>query len=78
MTRVVVHPEVCATLSPLDGPAELCDETGQILGYFHPAIPLPRRGAKALSPFTDEEIRRRQQQRTGRPLSEIVADLSRS
>ncbi len=79
MTKLVVDSTFCARLTDLQELVELCDESGRTLGYFHPAVPGGKtEGAKVQSPFTEEEIRQRQQQRTGRPLKEILEDLERS
>ena len=74
MTKVVIDAAVRAKLDDLQEPVELCDESGRTLGYFHPKFGDSETG----SPFTDAEIERRQQQRTGRPLKEILKDLERS
>jgi len=75
MTRVVVDAAFGAKLTGLTGAVELCDESGRTLGYFHPAM-LEGSAAKRLqSPHSDEEIERRRQDRSGRPLSDILADL---
>jgi hypothetical protein len=73
MTKVIVDAAMRARLHDLSELLEVCDESGRTLGYFHPLV--HSGNAKALSPFTDEEIERRRQQRTGRPLGEILEDL---
>ena len=79
MTKVVIDAAVRAKLDDLQEPVELCDESGRTLGYFHPKFGESKtRDREAGSPFTDAEIERRQQQRTGRPLKEILKDLERS
>jgi len=79
MTRIVIGGAFCAILDNLEGVAELCDESGRTLGYFHPMVQgTGFEGTKAQSPFPDEEIARREQQRTGRPLKEILEDLDQS
>ena len=79
MTRVVVDAAFRSKLDDLDGLVELCDETGRILGYFHPLVQGSGSAAmKVQSPFTDEQIHQRQQQRAGRPLGEILEDLGGS
>jgi hypothetical protein len=69
-----------ATLAKLDNleePLEICDETGKTLGYFHP---LGRASGQqvAHSPFSDAELQRRRQQRTGRSLAEILTQLEKT
>ena len=71
MTKITIDSETRAKLNGLKDFFQVCDESGQTLGYF-----LPPGFLKYLSPFSDEEIeRRRQQPRTGRPLKEILNDL---
>lgn len=79
MTKVTVDAATRAKLNNLNELLELCDERGRTLGYFHPAVHLSSpEQAKALSPFSDEEIEELRKQRTGRPLSEILKDLNKS
>jgi hypothetical protein len=76
MTRLTVDAALLARLHNLDQTLEVCDESGRTLGYFHP---VPAAGhPPAPSPFSEEELRRRQQQRTGRSLAEILERLDRS
>jgi hypothetical protein len=74
MTKIIVDAATRANLHNLDTLLEVCDESGQTLGYFHPQGPPSR----VPSPFSDEEIERRRQQRTGKPLAEILERLNRS
>ncbi len=71
MTKIFVDAATRANLHNLDTVVEVCDESGETLGYFHPQSP-----TKAVqSPFSDEEIERRRQQRTGKPLAEVLERL---
>jgi hypothetical protein len=74
MTQITVDPELRAKLHDFQELIEVREESGQLVGFFHPAAPS---GATATSPVSDEEIEACRQQRTGRPLSEIFADLER-
>jgi hypothetical protein len=76
MTRVIVNAAIRAQLHNLDAALEVCDESGQTLGYFHPII--ESGGEKITSPYSDEEIEELRKQRTGRPLTEILKDLRAS
>jgi hypothetical protein len=76
MTRLTVDAAFLARLDKLDSIVEVCDESGRTVGYFHSV--LASNAGAARSPFSDEEIQRRRQQRTGRALSEIMADLEKS
>ena len=79
MTRVVVDATFSSKLGHVDRLAEVCDETGRVLGYFHPLVQSTESAAgKVRSPFSDEEIHQRRQQDAGRPLGEILEDLGRS
>jgi hypothetical protein len=76
MTRVTVDSDTSAKLSSFFVPVELCDDSGRTLGYFQPVLP-PAESRRLLAecPFSEAELRRRQQVRTGRPLAEILEDL---
>ncbi len=76
MTRLTVDAAFLARLDKLDSVLEVCDESGRTVGYFHPVSP-PSEGT-ARSPFSDEELQQRRQQRTGHQLSEILAELGES
>jgi len=79
MVKVTLDPSVTASLHKLQAPAELCDATGRLIGYFHPAVQGSDHGSRPLtSPLPKEEIQRRRQQRTGKTLAEILATLKRS
>jgi len=79
MTKVVVDAAFREKIDGLREPVELCDQSGRTLGYFHPMVENSTPGdSKVRSPFMDEEIERRRQQRTGGPLGEILEDLDRS
>ena len=75
MVRVVLDASVLAKLSNPDGPVEICDESGSTIGYFQPVYSSTGDAEKPTSPFSDEKLRRRQQQRGGRSLEEILSDL---
>lgn len=75
MTKVTLDAVTLAKLASLGGAAELCDESGHSIGFFHPSHPPGEKTLKELSPFSDDEIRRRREDRNGRPLKEILRDL---
>lgn len=78
MTKFVVDAAFQAKLDNLQEPVEFCDQSGRTLGFFHPMIgSSDSGGATVQSPFTDEEIQRRRQPRSGRPLGEILDRLQR-
>jgi hypothetical protein len=79
MTRLVVDAATQAKLNHLNGLLEICDEAGRTLGYFHPVLTEKHSAENHIqSPFTEEELERRRQQRTGRPLTEILKGLRQS
>ncbi len=75
MTRFTVDSELRAKLGGLQNLVEFCDESGRIVGFFHP-VALAGQNRTA-SPISDEEIEVARLQRTGRPLPDILADLNR-
>jgi hypothetical protein len=76
MTRVIVGPDVWASLAALKGPTQLCDEAGRVVGYFTPAADKSLY-EKVQPQISDEELQRRRQEKGGRTLSEILADLEK-
>ncbi len=75
MTRMTFDAATLATLRSVSAPVEVYDETGQLVGYFHPRS---QKTNAARSPFSREELERRRQQRTGRTLDEILPSLGQS
>ena len=79
LIQLTVDAALLSRLHNLDGLIEFRDEEGRTLGYFHPLVRTGGAGGPPVrSPISDEEIQRRRQQRTGRPLSEILAGLGQS
>jgi hypothetical protein len=78
MTRLIVDATTLARLRNLHDVSEVCDESGQVLGYFHPILPSGAAPGQSRSPFPDAELQRRREQRTGRPLAEILERLDRT
>jgi hypothetical protein len=76
VTKLIVDTVMQAKLSNLNVVLDICDQAGQTLGYFHP-VPKQDSGAgdKIQSPFSEEQLKRRQQQRTGRSLRKILEGL---
>jgi hypothetical protein len=76
MTRVTID---AATLAKLQGQhqiVEICDEAGRVVGHFHPGPPRDANG-NIIVPFSEEEIEELSKQRGGRPLRDILNDLSK-
>ena len=72
MSKVVVKGDLCETLSRLTDISELVDEGGRVLGVFTPAHVLSE---FKFPTITEEEIRRRCQEKGGTTLAEIWAKL---
>ena len=77
MTKLTIDTTTLAKLHNLEGLLEVCDESGKTLGYFHPVVCINNADRSARSPFSDDELQRRRQQRTGRPLAEILERLEK-
>jgi hypothetical protein len=75
--KVLVDAELGDRLRDVHEPVELRDGSGQTYGYFHPAVAPPSEPRQSpRSPFSDEELARRQSISGGRPLAEIWQDLA--
>ena len=75
MPRVTIDASTWAKLQALRDVAALCDESGRIVGHFHPG---PSRDANGniIIPISEEELERRsREERGGRPLQDILRDL---
>jgi hypothetical protein len=77
MTRVTMDMNTLSKFAGLHDPVEVCDEAGEVVGFFRPAIPTSElKRMRAESPFSDHELQRMwSQERIGRPLAEILEDL---
>ncbi len=80
MTKVFVDPDLNAKLDGVDEPVELCDTAGKTLGFFYPVTSTcaTEPAHHSCSPIAAAEIESRRQQRTGKPLAEILDRLNRS
>jgi hypothetical protein len=78
MTRLIVDSELRAKLGGFQDLVEFCDESGRVVGFFHPSAPVgDGLNRQTTSPISDEDIEIARRQRTGRSLTEILADLDR-
>ncbi len=73
--KVLVDDQLSGRLREIDEPAEIRDAQGRTSGYFHPASGEQDRG-RSPSPFSDQELARRQKVPGGRPLADIWKDLA--
>jgi hypothetical protein len=76
MTRVIIDAATWAKLQGIREVVELCDEAGRIVGRFQPGPPRDENG-NIIIPFSDEEIEKLSKQKGGRPLKDILNDLSK-
>ncbi len=77
MTRVIIDAETWSKLSDAHELLELCDASGQTLGYYQPAFRIGVvDGRKVRSPYTDEEIEERRRQAGGETLAEFWKALA--
>ena len=67
MSRITLDRDTLAKLMAANGPVEVCDPSGVVVGRFAPTGKEPRIG--------EEELARREAAGGGRPLAEIMADL---
>jgi hypothetical protein len=77
MTKFVVDDALGTKLKSLEGLVEVCDEAGHTIGVFQPILSASDLGERGRCPIPDEEIERRRQERGGRPLADILADLEK-
>ena len=80
MSSVVLDSEVLARLRQAEGPVEIRDKSGQLVGYFT----RPRAHSSEISPycdvevpFTDQDLDRYESEPGGRALEEILKDLKK-
>jgi hypothetical protein len=74
MTRVVLDTTMLEKLQSLRERAELVDPQGRLIGFFDP-MRVPEVIDSHECPYTEEELRRAEQEPGGRTLEEILADL---
>lgn len=73
MTRLVLDPATVAQICSSRQPIEVCDNTGTVVGVLVPAAV-----RSILEPqVSEDELQRREHQRGGRPLADILADLEK-
>ena len=73
MSITITDPVLLAQLVAAREPVELRGPNGEFVGTFHPPFGVPRPGFKP--PISDDEMERRRQEKTGRPLKDILRDL---
>ena len=73
MSITITDPSLLAQLAAVSGSVELRGPNGEYMGTFQPPRGVPRPGSDIR--ISDEELERRRQERTGRPLKDILRDL---
>ena len=74
--KVLVDEQLIGRLGVIHEAVELRDAQGRTFGYFHPAVTLVQAKEESLrSPFSSEEIARRQAVPGGQTLGEIWKEL---
>jgi len=77
MTKVVLDSNALSKLAGVHQPAFVCDESGRAVGYFEPLeLPTGKGADGAEPPFSEEQIEQFRQQRRGRALTDVLADLA--
>ena len=71
MTRLIADIALSARLRVATEALEICDEKGNILGYYQPT-------ATVRSPYSREELERRRKEEGGFTLEEILSQLPTS
>lgn len=77
MTKITADPDLRNKLQGFQDLVEICDESGHVVGFFHPAARSDSFQEHTQSPISDADIEFARAQRTGRPLTDIFADLDR-
>ena len=76
MTRVIADENLRVGLKSFAEPLEICDESGRILGFFHPgAVDDPEALAWADSVITEEELERARQSKVWHTTEEVLERL---
>jgi len=74
MSITVLDPSTVSQMKAVFVPAQLRDEKGTLLGYFHP-VATPETVDQYECPLSEEELDRREREGGGRPLADILSDL---
>ena len=76
MTKVTIDIATWEKLVSIRETADLCDDKGRIVGRFQPGPPRDANG-NIIIPLSEEEIEEAGKQTGGRPLKDILDDLSK-
>jgi hypothetical protein len=75
MTRVIADTILRKHFGDFHHQVELCDESGQTVGFFVPCLPQFKPPADIQSPYSPEELRRRAAEPGAKPLSEVWPEI---
>lgn len=76
MDSINLDPSLAAQLGQFHAGVKLCDNSGQVVGYFTPAAQVKEQRPIQM-PQSDEELERRLRETSGRPWKDIFADLKK-
>jgi hypothetical protein len=76
MTRVTLDSVTVAKLKDFREMVELRDEAGRVVGHFLPGPPRDANG-NIIIPISEKELEEASKESGGRPLKEILDDLSK-
>ncbi|HLW66422.1 MAG TPA: hypothetical protein VKS79_14000 [Gemmataceae bacterium] len=77
MTAVIAPAKLADQLRDSADLIEVRDEAGQTIGYFL-SLAVPNQEGMPKTPYSIEELQQLRQQRTGKPLKEILERLERT
>ena len=79
MEKLILDPAQQSQLAGADQQIPVCDQTGNVLGFFLPPALYKKLVYKnATVPFTEEELQQFRQSGNGRPLAELWQKLGTS
>ncbi|QDT66247.1 hypothetical protein [Calycomorphotria hydatis] len=78
MIQAINRDEFDSRLNELDTPTDIIDREGRVLGRFIPASSRATPQPEDQCPYSAEELAKMQDERGGRPLSEIWTSLGRT
>ena len=76
MTKIVIDPATAGQLSGIETTVELCDPSGNVLGYFSPKVDRSLYD-QVEPPISEEELDRIEREGGGRPLCDILDHLEK-
>jgi hypothetical protein len=77
MNKLTLDSQTTAQFQGLSDSVEVCDPAGRTLGFYLPLVE-PALYQNVRVPFTEAELDRFEQERGGRSLAAILADLERT